>query len=74
MLCIVSRSYKHLMWTIYQASLRRGETKLRRDLTTDTDKQRMIATSILRMVFSMTSLIDTSEFFEVALHIFPLDL
>lgn len=31
----------------------------------DIDKQRMITTSILRLVFSLTSLVDTSDIFEV---------
>ncbi|KHG08775.1 hypothetical protein F383_13507 [Gossypium arboreum] len=47
-----------------QGSLR-VETKLRRDGAVDVDKQRMIVTPVLRLVFSLTSLIDTSEFFEV---------
>lgn len=32
----------------------------------DINKQRMIVTPILRLVFSLTSLVDTSEFFEVS--------
>ncbi|KAG8487816.1 hypothetical protein CXB51_018635 [Gossypium anomalum] len=47
-----------------QGSLR-VETKLRRDVAVDVDKQRMIVTPVLRLVFSLTSLVDTSEFFEV---------
>ncbi|KAB2020060.1 hypothetical protein ES319_D07G040900v1 [Gossypium barbadense] len=47
-----------------QGSLR-VETKLRRDVAVDVDKQRMIVTPVLRVVFSLTSLVDTSEFFEV---------
>ncbi|KAH1131571.1 hypothetical protein J1N35_002949 [Gossypium stocksii] len=47
-----------------QGSLR-VETKLRRDVAVDIDKQRMIVTPVLRLVFSLTSLVDTSEFFEV---------
>ncbi|KAK8343858.1 hypothetical protein V6Z12_A07G042900 [Gossypium hirsutum] len=47
-----------------QGSLR-VETKLRIDGAVDVDKQRMIVTPVLRLVFSLTSLIDTSEFFEV---------
>lgn len=31
----------------------------------DVDKQRMVIAPILRLVFSLTSLVDTSEFFEV---------
>ncbi|XP_044463911.1 nuclear pore complex protein NUP205 isoform X2 [Mangifera indica] len=48
-----------------QGSLRRVDTKLRRDLAKDIDKQRMIVTPMLRLVFSLTSLVDTSDFFEV---------
>ncbi|XP_021276501.1 nuclear pore complex protein NUP205 isoform X2 [Herrania umbratica] len=48
-----------------QGSLRRVDTKLRRDVTLDIDKQRMIVTPMLRLVFSLTLLVDTSEFFEV---------
>ncbi|XWS17148.1 hypothetical protein CRYUN_Cryun33cG0043500 [Craigia yunnanensis] len=48
-----------------QGSLRRVDKKLRRDVAVDIDKQRMIVTPMLRLVFSLTSLIDTSEFFEV---------
>ncbi|WCJ29645.1 Nuclear pore complex protein NUP205 [Euphorbia peplus] len=49
----------------FQGSLRRLDPKLRRDVAVDIDKQRMIITPILRLVFSLTSLIDTSDFFEV---------
>lgn len=52
---------------INQGSLRRVDTKLRRDLAKDIDKQRMIVTPMLRLVFSLTSLVDTSDFFEVGL-------
>ncbi|EOY31051.1 Uncharacterized protein TCM_038072 isoform 1 [Theobroma cacao] len=48
-----------------QGSLRRVDTKLRRDVAVDIDKQRMIVTPMLRLVFSLTLLVDTSEFFEV---------
>ncbi|XVF34671.1 hypothetical protein REPUB_Repub18cG0078900 [Reevesia pubescens] len=48
-----------------QGSLRRVDTKLRRDAAPDFDKQRMIITPMLRLVFSLTSLVNTSEFFEV---------
>ncbi|XVE54418.1 hypothetical protein DITRI_Ditri03aG0079600 [Diplodiscus trichospermus] len=48
-----------------QGSLRRVDKNLRRDVAVDIDKQRMIVTPMLRLVFSLTSLIDTSEFFEV---------
>lgn len=52
-----------------QGSLRRVDTRLHRDAV-DFDKQRMIVVPILRLVFSLTSLIDTSEFLEVPLHTF----
>ncbi|XP_065850095.1 nuclear pore complex protein NUP205 [Euphorbia lathyris] len=48
-----------------QGSLRRLDPKVRRDVAVDIDKQRMIITPILRLVFSLTSLIDTSDIFEV---------
>ena len=35
----------------------------------DVDKRRMIIALILRLVFSLTSLIDASEFFEVSLYL-----
>ncbi|KAE8668521.1 NUP205 protein [Hibiscus syriacus] len=47
-----------------QGSLRRVDVKLRRDVPVDIDKQRMIVTPMLRLVFSLTSLVDSSEFFE----------
>lgn len=37
----------------------------------DINKQRMIVTPILRLVFSLLSLVDTSEFYEVS-HTFSL--
>lgn len=39
--------------------------KFGRELSVDVDKQRMIIAPILRLVFSLTSLVDASEFFEV---------
>ncbi|XP_022729587.1 nuclear pore complex protein NUP205 isoform X3 [Durio zibethinus] len=48
-----------------QGSLRRVDTNLRRDVAVDIDKQRMIVTPMLRLLFSLTSLVETSEFFEV---------
>lgn len=48
-----------------QGSLRRVATKPRRALGGDIDRQRMIITPMLRLVFSLTSLVDTSDFFEV---------
>ncbi|XP_022752181.1 nuclear pore complex protein NUP205-like [Durio zibethinus] len=50
-----------------QGSLRRVDKKLIRDVAVDIDKQQMIVTPVLRLVFSLTSLVDTSEFFEVLL-------
>ncbi|XP_050229098.1 nuclear pore complex protein NUP205 isoform X2 [Mercurialis annua] len=48
-----------------QGSLRRLDPKLRRDVAMDIDKQRIIITLILRLVFSLTSLVETSDIFEV---------
>lgn len=42
--------------------------KFQRQLALDFDKQRMIITPMLRLVFSITSLVDTSDFFEVRFH------
>lgn len=49
----------------FQGSLRWVDTKLRREVGRDIDRQRMIITPMLRLVFSLTSLVDTSDFFEV---------
>ncbi|XP_059431871.1 nuclear pore complex protein NUP205 isoform X2 [Corylus avellana] len=49
----------------FQGSLRRLDMKLQRHVALDFDKQRMIITPMLRLVFSLTSLVNTSEFFEV---------
>ncbi|KAF7147071.1 hypothetical protein RHSIM_Rhsim03G0247900 [Rhododendron simsii] len=48
-----------------KGSLRRVDAKFGRDLSVDVDKRRMIIAPILRLVFSLTSLIDASDFFEV---------
>ncbi|KAJ1403556.1 hypothetical protein SESBI_27264, partial [Sesbania bispinosa] len=48
-----------------QGGLRWIDTRLRRDMAVDVDRQRMIITPILRLVFSLTSLVDTSDFLEV---------
>ncbi|CAI0542934.1 unnamed protein product [Linum tenue] len=48
-----------------QGSLRRFDPKSRRNVAVDIDRQRMIVTPILRLVFSLTSLIDTVDIFEV---------
>ncbi|XP_035542991.1 nuclear pore complex protein NUP205 isoform X2 [Juglans regia] len=49
----------------FQGSLRRVDMKFQRHLALDFDKHRMIITPMLRLVFSITSLVDTSDFFEV---------
>ncbi|KAA8535090.1 hypothetical protein F0562_030093 [Nyssa sinensis] len=46
-------------------NLMRVDTKFGRDLSVDVDKERMVIAPILRLVFSLTSLVDTSDFFEV---------
>ncbi|KAJ7956691.1 Nuclear pore complex protein [Quillaja saponaria] len=48
-----------------QGGLRRFETRLRRNATVDIDRQRTVVTPVLRLVFSLTSLVESSEFFEV---------
>ncbi|CAJ1975467.1 unnamed protein product [Sphenostylis stenocarpa] len=48
-----------------QGSLRWIETRPRRDMAVDIDRQRMIITPVMRLVFSLTSLVDTSDFLEV---------
>ncbi|KAF3453692.1 hypothetical protein FNV43_RR04133 [Rhamnella rubrinervis] len=45
--------------------LRQLDTKLQRDVAVDVDKQRMIINPMLRLVYSLTSLVDKSEFLEV---------
>ena len=42
--------------------------KPHRDVAGNYNKQQAIVTPILRLLFSMTSLVDTSEFFEVSIH------
>ncbi|KAK2645958.1 hypothetical protein Ddye_021153 [Dipteronia dyeriana] len=49
----------------WQGRFRRVDTKLQRDVAKDFDRHRMIITPMLRLVFSLTSLVDTSDFFEV---------
>ena len=34
-------------------------------MAVDVDRQRMIVTPVLRLIFSLTSLVDTPDFFEV---------
>ncbi|KAF5199081.1 Nuclear pore complex protein [Thalictrum thalictroides] len=43
----------------------RGDAKAKRDVAVDIDKNRLIISPILRVVYSLTSLVDTSDFFEV---------
>ncbi|RAL44221.1 hypothetical protein DM860_016467 [Cuscuta australis] len=49
-----------------KGSHRRFEAKFGRELSVDVDKQRMVIAPVLRLVFSLTSLVDASEFFEVS--------
>ncbi|XP_048332084.1 nuclear pore complex protein NUP205 [Ziziphus jujuba] len=49
----------------FLGGLRRLDTKLRRDVAMDIDQQRMVINPMLRLVFSLTSLVDKSEIFEV---------
>ncbi|PSS08187.1 Nuclear pore complex protein [Actinidia chinensis var. chinensis] len=60
----ISFSLRPSAYIMYQGSLRRIDAKFGRDL--DVDKRRMIIAPILRLVFSLTSLIDASEFFEIS--------
>lgn len=53
---------------LYQGSLRWVDMKPHRDVAGNISKQRTIVTPILRLLFSLTSLVDTSEFFEVSIH------
>ncbi|KAJ6362639.1 hypothetical protein OIU78_002943 [Salix suchowensis] len=48
-----------------QGCLRRFDRNLHRDVSVDFDKQCMIVTPVLRLLFSLTSLVDTSDIFEV---------
>ncbi|KAL8128568.1 hypothetical protein V2J09_017723 [Rumex salicifolius] len=48
-----------------KGSLRLTEMKFGRELATDSDRQSMIVGPVLRLVLSMTSLVDASDFFEV---------
>ncbi|KAJ6407528.1 hypothetical protein OIU84_010921 [Salix udensis] len=50
-----------------QGFLRRFDRNLRRDVSVDFDKQCMIVTPVLRLLFSLTSLVDTSDIFEQSL-------
>lgn len=46
--------------------MRRVDMKLQSDVGYDMQKQRTIITAVLRLVFALTSLVETSEFFEVS--------
>ncbi|XP_042499811.1 nuclear pore complex protein NUP205 [Macadamia integrifolia] len=48
-----------------KGSFRGADTKAGRDIAVEIDKQRMVIVPILRLVSSLTSLVDTSDFFEV---------
>ncbi|GAB2300342.1 hypothetical protein Dimus_034380 [Dionaea muscipula] len=48
-----------------QGNLRRSGARFGRELAADADRQQMIVTPILRLVLSLTSLIDASDFLEV---------
>ncbi|KAJ0238992.1 hypothetical protein HA466_0235130 [Hirschfeldia incana] len=50
--------------TIFKGNMRRVNMKLQTDTGCDVQKQRTIITAVLRLVFSLTSLVETSEFFE----------
>ncbi|PIA65680.1 hypothetical protein AQUCO_00100883v1 [Aquilegia coerulea] len=43
----------------------RGDARAKRDVAVDIDKNRLVISPILRVVYSLTSLVDTSDFFEV---------
>ncbi|PWA94300.1 Nucleoporin Nup186/Nup192/Nup205 [Artemisia annua] len=48
-----------------KGSLRRFDTNFGKDSFADIHRQRMVVSPSLRLVFSLTSLVETSEFFEV---------
>lgn len=48
-----------------KGSLRRLEAGLRKEFSLDIDKQQAILAPVLRLVLSLTSLVDASDFFEV---------
>lgn len=49
---------------MHQGNFWRLDTKMGKN-SFDVDKQRMVVAPTLRFLFSLTSLVDTSEFFEV---------
>ncbi|XP_013653722.2 nuclear pore complex protein NUP205 isoform X1 [Brassica napus] len=50
--------------TSFKGNMRRVNMKLQTDTGYDVQKQRTIITAVLRLVFSLTSLVETSEFVE----------
>ncbi|EOA12740.1 hypothetical protein CARUB_v10028249mg [Capsella rubella] len=48
----------------FKGNMRRVDMKLQNDVGYDVQKQRTIITAVLRLVFALTSLVETSEFFE----------
>ncbi|CAH2060609.1 unnamed protein product [Thlaspi arvense] len=48
----------------FKGNMRRVDMKLQSDAGFDVQKQRTTITAVLRLVFSLTSLVETSEFFE----------
>ncbi|KAK2984101.1 hypothetical protein RJ640_018126, partial [Escallonia rubra] len=48
-----------------KGNMRRFEAKSKRYLSVDVHEQRMVITPMLRLLFSLTSLVNTSEYFEV---------
>ncbi|KFK26746.1 hypothetical protein AALP_AA8G287800 [Arabis alpina] len=48
----------------FKGNMRRVDMKLQSDAGYDVQKQRTIITAVLRLVFALTSLVETSEFFE----------
>ncbi|KAK9071344.1 hypothetical protein SSX86_009912 [Deinandra increscens subsp. villosa] len=56
-------SHNRIFFT--QGSLRRFDTSFGKDSFADIHRQRMVVSPSLRLVFSLTSLVETSDFFEV---------
>ncbi|XP_057538767.1 nuclear pore complex protein NUP205 isoform X1 [Amaranthus tricolor] len=48
-----------------KGSLRQLETRFGREIPANADKQQVVVAPVLRLVFSLTSLVDASDFFEV---------
>ncbi|KAL9275467.1 Nuclear pore complex protein NUP205-like protein [Drosera capensis] len=55
--------------TFVKGNFRRTEARFVKELAADVDRQQMIVAPILRLILSLTSLIDTSDFLEVSLRI-----